>query len=390
MKNKKLWYVIGSAFIIIAIIIVTVQIHKRPTNQARIFKIGVITPLTDKYATYGIATKRGVDLALEEINDNGGIRGVKVEVVYEDSKGIPKEARNVLEKLVNIHHVPAILGAFRSAETMAIAPEAERRKVILFSASSTADSIKYAGDFVFRNVPPNWVQGKTSAHFIIEFLNKSRAAVLYQNDDYGKSLADGFIEEFQSFQKKIVAIETFEGGQIDFRQALVKIKAKNPEVVFFPGNYQENARILKQAREMKWDVVFVGGDGAYSPDLITIAGNASNGSYYTLMAMGYGVSDEEINRFIQTFMKKYGEEPDVYAAYAYDALQIIAQAISVGGYSAEGIKNALYSLEFKGVTGITKFDEYGEVNKSYYIYEVKEGQFQLFKWLPSESSVAER
>lgn len=381
MKNLYKLTIIGLiALIIGGISIGNLSCKKEPN----VYKIGCITPLTGEGATYGTATKRGVDFAVEEINNTGGITGKKVKVIYEDDKMTPKDAVNALNKLVRVDKVPVIIGGFTSRVTLALAPLAEQNRVILFSGSSTADDIKFAGDYIFRNVPPNKGQGKSAALFVINFLKKKKAAILYKNDDYGKSLADAFKEFFTKLGGQILLEESYDPGKKDFRDVLTKIKPLNPEIVFYPGNYQESGIILKQAKEMGIKSIFVGGDGSYSPELINIAGAAAEQSYYTLMAMGFGIADQEIEKFTKSFIEKYGEEPDIYAAYAYDVMKTLAEAIRIGGYSAEGVKKALYTNTFRGVTGITKFDSYGEVDKPYYIYEVKAGKFQLLKWIPSE------
>ncbi len=343
-------------------------------------KIGVITPLTGEGATYGEDTKRGVDLAVEEINKKGGIDGKMITVIYEDDQIDPETGTKAIQKLISINKVPVIIGAFGSSVSLAIAPIAEKNRVVLFSASSTADALKDAGDYFFRNVPPNSAQGKSAAEFAIDKLKVKTAAILYMNNDYGVSLTKAFENFFLQRGGTIVITENYNPGDRDFRTQLSKIKDKQPDIVFYPGHYQESGIILKQARELGIKSVFIGGDGSYSPELIKIAGGAAEGSYYTLMAMGYGIADEEIKRFTNSFNTKYSLEPDVYSAYAYDALKIIAEAIQRGGYSSEGIKNALYQIkDFIGVTGITSFDTFGEVNKPFYIYEVKNGNFELYK-----------
>lgn len=343
-------------------------------------KIGVITPLTGEGATYGEATKQGLDLALEEINKAGGVDGKKFKLLYEDSQIKPGPATGAIHKLITIDKVPVIIGAFGSSVTLSIAPIAERNKVVLFSASSTADDIKDAGDYIFRNVSPNRAQGKTAAKFAIERLGKKRAVVFHINNDYGISLTKSFQETFKQEGGDLLITETYNQGDRDFKTQLSKIKEKNPDVVFYPGHYQESGVILKQARELGIKSEFIGGDGSYSPELIKIAGDAAEGSYYTLMAMGYGVADDEIKAFTEAFKREYGIEPDVYSGYAYDALKIIVRAIRDGGYDSDGIKNALYKTKnFKGITGLTSFDEFGEVDKPFYIYEIRNSKFELFE-----------
>ncbi len=363
--------------IFLALVLAALGCSKKEQEE---IKVGVITPLTGEGARYGEATKKGVDLAVEEINRQGSISGKKIRVIYEDDQIKSDVGVNAIQKLIAVDRVPVILGAFDSSVTLAIAPIAEKNKVVLFSASSTADAIKDAGDYIFRNVPPNSRQGKTAAEFAVAKLKAKTAAILYTNNDYGSSLAKALERSFREKGGSVVITENYNPDDPDFRTQLSKIRATQPSVIFYPGHYQESGLIIRQAKEMGIESVFVGGDESYSPELIKIAGDASEGSYYTLLAMGYGVADEKIRNFAAAFKNKYKDKPDVYSAYAYDALKIIALAIGKGGYNADGIKNALYQIrDFKGVTGITSFDKFGEVDKPFYIYEVKHGKFALLK-----------
>jgi branched-chain amino acid transport system substrate-binding protein len=322
-------------------------------------------------------------MAVEQLNANGGINGQPIEILYEDDQMSPKVATNAIQKLSTADKVPVILGAFGSTVTLAIAPIAERNKIVLLSASSTADKIRDAGDYIFRNVPPNARQAQTASDFCLAGLHAHKAAILAMNNDYGVSLRDEFLHDFKVGGGTIVASETYNPASTDYRTQLVKIGASKPDVIFFPGHYQESASILKQAVQLGIKTPFIGGDGSYSPDLIKVAGTAAEGSYYTMMAMGYGSADKEISSFTTAFKRKYGEEPGVYSAYAYDAVNLIADAVKRGGYTADGIKRSLYETKnFKGVTGITRFDSNGEVDKPFYIYQVKSGTFSLSSWRP--------
>ena len=340
--------------------------------------IGVLTPLTGEGATYGEATRTALDLAVEEINRDGGIDGQMVRLVYEDTQLSPEVATSALQKLINVDQVPVIIGAFGSSITLAVAPVAEREHVVLFSASSTADSIKDAGDYIFRNVPPNNGQGRTAAEFAFTELGARSAAILKMNNDYGISLTAAFAERYEELGGVILLEEGYNQGDRDFRTQLAKIAMASPRMVFYPGHYQESGLILRQARELGISAVFVGGDGSYSPELISIAGDAAEGSYYTLMGVGGTEFASAIRSFESAYNSKYGEDPGVYSAYAYDALYCIADAIERGGYSADEIKQALYSTQnLRGVTGYTNFDSFGEVDKPYSIYKVIGARFVL-------------
>lgn len=378
MKKKSVFLIVAAALAIVAIM-VSIRLSKKESDK---YLIGVIGPLSGEGASYGIAMKQGIEMAIEEINSRGGINGVSLEAVYEDDKLLPKEGVSAFGKLVSAYTIPVIIGSAASRVTLSIAPIAEQQKVVLISPISTTDELKDAGDYIFRNVPPNHMQGKTAAQFVMHYLKRAKAAILYKNDDYGSNLATSFREYFRS-GGTIVFDESYEITQRDFRNVLSKLKQTEPEVVFMPGNYQDNALILKQAREAGVTIPFIGGDGAFSTELINLAGaTAAEGSYYTMMGIP---KSAEVETFIANFKKKYAtsEEPNVFALYAYDAMMIIVKSIEMGGYSSEGIKNALYTIEYQGVTGLLKFDQYGEVDKPYSIYTVKDGKFTLLDWNPN-------
>ena len=372
---KKVWIPIIVVIVALATII-PISCKKEPKE----IKIGCITPLTGDGASYGRQTKQGVDLAAKEINATGGINGKKIVIKYEDDQMTPQGGTAAIQKLITIEKVPVIIGGFTSTVTLAIAPIAEKNHVVLISASSTADDIKNSGDYIFRNVPTNSAQGKYMADFAINKLKTKNGAILYMNNDYGITLKDAVQKWFTENDGKISSVELYNPGDKDFRTQLSKIQEAKPDVIFYPGLYQESGLILKQAKELKIKAVFIGGDGSIAPELVQIAGKAAENSYYANMAMGYGVADVEINKFVTAFKTEYGEEPSVYSSYAYDVAKLIADAINRGGYSSEGIKKALYQTkDFKGVTGITRFDSYGEVDKPFYIYIVKDGTFRIIK-----------
>jgi branched-chain amino acid transport system substrate-binding protein len=340
-------------------------------------RIGCVTALTGDGATYGTAMQRGLALAADEINAAGGIDGKRIRVICEDDQLSTRAGVDAIRQLIDADKVAVIVGASGSSVTLALAPIAEDAKVVLFSPSSTADAVKDAGDYIFRNVPTNRIQGESAAAFARTRLNAATAAIMQMNNDYGLSLGEAFKRTFEAAGGKIVTVASYNPGTADFRAQLTSIRALAPDVIFFPGYYQDSGLILKQARELGIKSTFIGGDGSYSPELIKIAGSAAEGSYYTMPGMAVGSADAKIDAFVNAYKAKYGTEPHLYSAYAYDALLTIAQAIRQGGYSGEGIKNALYQITFDGVTGKTRFDSFGEIDKPYSVFEVKNGSFVL-------------
>lgn len=332
-------------------------------------KIGIIAPLTGEGATYGDAMKKGFDLAFSE--------NEKFQLIYEDSKLSTKEGVNAINKLISLDKVKVIYGAASSSVTLAIAPEAEKNKVILFSSISTADDIKKSGDYIFRNVPSNYVQGVTAANFLINKLGNKNIAILKENDDYGISIAKSFREQVIKLGGKISMEETYTSTDVDFRTQLIKIKDSNPDGLFIPGNYEESALILKQAKELKLEIPIIGGDGSYSESLIKVAGKSSENFYCT--HFGIDKNDSFYKDFKSKFIKKYDKDPNVYEAYAYEAGKILLASMKDVSYDATKIKNELYKKHFKSLTGDLMFDENGDVKREFGILQINNGEFKNIK-----------
>jgi branched-chain amino acid transport system substrate-binding protein len=355
-----------------------------PQADQNVYRIGVIGPLTGEGASYGEAMKQGIDMAIDQVNVGGGVNGRHLEALYEDDRLTPKDGIAAFNKLVTTAGVPVIIGSAASRVTLSIAPMAQERHVVLFSSISTADELKKAGDYIFRDVPTNSMQGKTAAAFVSSQLHAPNVAILYKNDDYGSNLAASFRADLGQMKIPIVFDEGYDPIQRDFRSVLSRLQSTKPAVVFFPGNYQDNALILKQAREGGLTVPFVGGDGAFSDELFKIAGDASENCYVTMMGIP---KSQVVDAFLAQFAKRYNsKEPNVFVYYAYDALMIVAEAIKQGGYTADGIKNALRTIDYNGLTGETHFDSTGGVNKPFSIYKANKGHFEVLDWRPDFSS----
>lgn len=372
-------YILGFA---ILILVLGLTLLFRNTNNRKNFVVGCSTPLTGEGANYGKSTKEGVELAVEEIN-NEKFLNMPFKVIFEDDKINATEGVNAINKLVNVDKVPVIIGPFGSSVTLAVAPIVNRNKVVMIGASATADGIAEAGDYVFRITPPNSKQGSDVATFCHDKLQSKKVAIIFQNNDYGTTLKTAFENKYKELGGEITISEGIDIGIKDLKTQIVKIKATNPDVVFFPLHVAESGLLLKQSKELGLNVKFISCDGAMVADLLTIAGEAAEGTFYTTLALGYGVSDDMISTFNTNFKKKYNKEPDVYAAYYYDVTKIVATAIKANGFDAEKIKKYLYSMTgeggYKGITGVTTFDKNGEVNKSFYVYEAVNGKFQLYK-----------
>ncbi len=332
-------------------------------------KIGIVAPLTGEGASYGEAMQRGFNLIFDESN--------KFNLIYEDSKLQPSQGVNAIQKLISTDKVKVVYGAAASSVTLAMAPIAEKNKVILFSSISSTDDLINAGDYIFRNVPSNKVQGITAAKFLINDLKIKNIAILGENDDYGINLSQSFKKKVLELGANIVAEENYSSSDNDFRTQLNKIKEKNAEAIFVPGNYEETILIIKQMKELGMNIPTIGGDGSYSDLLIKNLKDKAEGFYCTVM--GLDENSDFFVKFKKIFIKKYNKKPNVYDAYAYEAGNILLEAINNVGYDADKIKNYLYNTTFNSLTGKLKFDKNGEVNRDYNVVVVKNGNFINFK-----------
>lgn len=338
-------------------------------------KIGLIGPLTGDTATYGISTKNGVEVAIDEFNDDGGIDGKNIELLPEDTRGEQSEAASAASKLIQQDNVVGIVGGTISSETMTAGPIANDENTVMISSSSTAAGVPDIGDFIFRNCLSDEVQAVQLAEYAVNELGYGNLAIMYTNNDYGLSVKDAFEKKARELSE-VVAIETFNDGENDFRAQLTKIKGKSPDAIYVAGYYTEAAKIAQQARDQELDVAILGTDGFYSPKLIELGGRAVEGVVFTA---GFFTDDpaENVQSFVKAYKEKFNEEPDMFAAQAYDAAKILLTAIqNADSLDGEDIKNAMaQTKDFPGVTGKTSFTENGDAVKDILILKVEGGKF---------------
>src|ERR1051325_3048309 len=237
--------------------------------------VGEYGSLTGTTATFGISTKNGIDLALDQINQAGGLLGKKVRVIVEDDQGKPEEAQTVVTKLITKDQVIAVLGEVASSRTMAAAPVAQQNSIPLITPSSTNPKVTEIGDYIFRVCFIDPFQGLVMAKFATNTLKVKNVAILRDiKNDYSVGLADVFSGDFKKLGGNIVANESYSEGDTDFSAQLTSIKARNPQAVFLPGYYTEVGLVVRQAKKLGLNVPFMGGDGWDSPSLIQIGGEA--------------------------------------------------------------------------------------------------------------------
>ncbi|MCC6445446.1 MAG: ABC transporter substrate-binding protein [Armatimonadetes bacterium] len=340
-------------------------------------RIGEYGSLTGSKATFGTSTRKGVDLAIEEINRAGGVLGRKLEVIVEDDQGKQEEANLAVSKLIERDNVVAVIGEVASSLSLAAAPICQTARIPMITPASTNPAVTQKGDYIFRICFIDPFQGTVMARFAHRTLKSRRAAILRDiRNDYSVGLADYFAQEFTRLGGAIVGDESYQENDTDFKAQLTSLRSKKPDALFIPGYYTEVGLICKQARELGLTCSFLGGDGWDSPQLAAIGGDAVEGGYFS---NHYSVAEKrpEIARFVESFRARYsGETPEAMAALGYDAAKILADALARAGRAAPAaLRAALAQTKgFRGVTGIITLDTDRNAVKPAVIVQMKQGQ----------------
>jgi len=342
------------------------------------YKVGFISHLTGDAAVYGQSMKNGTELALEVINSAGGIRGVPVEVIYEDDRLSPADAQTAFLKLVETDKVPVILGSASSTISLSICPKANEMGVVQVSQVSTAPSLKNCGKYFFSVMASDTAQGPEWVK-VAQYLGVKEAAVMYINNDYGIGVKDTFVKAFEAAGGKLLIVQPFELGGKDFRAEILKVRAKNPKVVFMVDHVAESSIVLKQAMELGLKTQWVVDVSVVSPEVPQLAGaEACEG----MIGLRAGSSQTpQYKSFKAAFEKKFGKEPTIWADFAYDAMMLVAKAIEKEGYTSDGIQKGLFEVaeNYVGASGAKKFNEFGISQGSYEWVVVKNGEWVLYQ-----------
>ena len=383
---KKKWAKTFMASALLAGVLAGCSGAKESAGSSDSIKVGVNLELSGGVASYGESLKKGIDIAVAEINKKGGVDGKKLDLVEVDNKSEAAEATNGAVKLTSQDKVTAIIGAATSGDTVAQAQIANDTKTVLLTPSGTSPNVTVTdkgklNEYVFRTSFIDPFQGTVAANFAAKELKVKNVAIFADSaSDYAKGLAASFKDTFEKEGGKIVAEEAYVGKDTDFRATLTRIKSKNPEFVFIPGYYEEVGLIIKQARELGLNVPLMGADGWDSPKLVELAGaNALNNTFITNHYSSED-PDKKIQDFVTTFKDKYnGEAPNAFNALGYDTVYLLADAIKrAGGTDTAKIKDELAKTkDLSLVTGVVSIDKNHNPVKSATVLEYKDGK-QVF------------
>jgi branched-chain amino acid transport system substrate-binding protein len=308
---------------------------------------------------YGVMTRRGIDLAVDEINRNGGINGIPLKIAARDDEANGASAATIAQEFVTDRSILAVVGHVNSGAMLAAARIYDGQLTAVATTASSPD-LTGVSDWTFRVISSDSLNGVILARFASRIGGSSeqfkQAAVLYENDAYGRGLADAFR---RSFRGTIISFDPI-AEKLDPEPFVSYLRMKQPGIVFVAGREESALRILREARRQGVQAIFLGGDGWQGVVADTAA---ANGAY---VGTSFNAAERKpaVQTFVRAFQQKYKVKPDAFAALAYDATRLIAEALAKNGGNRTAVRDYLASLDetapFQGVTGPVYFNSEGD------------------------------
>lgn len=347
-------------------------------------KIAIAEPLTGDIAALGQGLKRAAALAVEEANASGRFPNYRLRLVEFDDRSDPKEAVNVANRIVSDPSVVAVIGHFNSGCSIPASAVYARAGLAMVNAGSSNPQLTlqqlapgWAGPRnVFRVTTTDDVQGTFAADFAFDKLKSRAAAVVHDKTAYGQGIAEVFQNRFKELGGTVLSFDGVQPGDKDFKALVTRVKSASPDLLYFGGTYTEGGLILRQAREAGLAVPFLTGEISYDPDFLRIAGPAVEGAYVTYLGRPPELL-ETARLFVDKYRLRYPEsELKAYDHYAYEAANILLDALEKAGPDKAKIIDALGAMKYTGVLGETAFDEKGDTqNKTITLFQVQNNRF---------------
>ena len=376
-----------ASLILLVIILAASLAACAPATGSNTIKIGLQAPLTGDYAEEGKGFQNAVQLLVDQANAAGGINGQKVELFIEDDKGDPKEAALVADRLLS-KKVSAVIGGYNSTATEPASKIYSDAGILHVTPSSTATRLTTKGyQQFFRTCFLDDRQGLFAANFLTKDMGFKNIAILHDNSTFAQGLA----EETKMYMEELgvtpVFYDAINPDDTDFSPTLTKLKALNPDAIYFTGYYAQGGLLLKQAKALGMTSAWTGGNAMNNTDLIKIAGIENAKGFITTTEPLPGDLDyPEAKQFLADYKAKYGSDPSsVWTVMAADAFRLIKYAVEQTK-STDPKKLAEYlHKDLKTMPGITgpilgfdeKGDRIGTIHKAYVVND--EGQFVPYK-----------
>ncbi|WP_159084645.1 ABC transporter substrate-binding protein [Dongshaea marina] len=339
-------------------------------------KVAVILSKSGKVAYSNLKHLNAIRMAVEEINQNGGVLGKKIELLEIDNKSSASHSKIAAQKAVAENSI-AVIGAAWSSHSLAMAPVLQQAGLPMISYYSTNPKVTQVGDYIFRACFMDLFQGEVLAKFAQQDLGAKKIIILTNvSDQYSIGLS-------RIFKENLNTHAVFEGsylqGDTDFSALLEKVKGYEADLIFLPGHTKDSGRIIKQARNMGINAPFLGGDG-WGLKMYKYGGQAIEGNYYSTH-WHKDINTPQNQRFVKNFTILYGTPESNGSALAYDSVYLLADAIKrAGSLDRKQIRDALAETrDFKGATGTIRFNNNGDPQKSAVLLKFQDGGSVYFR-----------
>jgi branched-chain amino acid transport system substrate-binding protein len=337
-----------------------------PVFAQDVLKFGIPLPLTGTNAKFGEIEKKSYEIALEEINAKGGIKGKKVVLEFEDSQGKPEISRSIVERLIDVRKQPVI---FSSSSSKAVAAVAEERKVPYMVVTGATDDItqqKYK--YVFRMNPTNAYYATGLLSFFKEVVKPQSIAILYESSDFGTSGAEDMVKQAQKVGIKVLVKEQYEKGAVDFKPILSKVKAAKPDVIYMVSYVMDAALLMRQIKELRIDAnLYAGGAAGFAiPEFIQNAKEASELAV-TATLWSPQVAYPGAKEYAEKYKKLHKDYPSYHGAEAYAALYVIKDVLErAKTWKPDDIRAAFKATNMMTAFGPVRFeDKEGYTNQNF-------------------------
>lgn len=334
--------------------------------------VGANYELSGYSASYGVALFEALQLAVDQVNEQGGLLGGRpVELVYADNQSDKTETASVATKLIE-DDVVAIVGPGATDVAMVQSQIIEEAGVPTLIPAATADHLTTNPDgdvykYLFRLASTYTFQANAAARFAQDHFGATKAVVLVdQANDYSVGQAAPFVAEFERLGGEIVREESYTGGETDFMGILTTLMAEDFDVIYLPAFYTEGGLITKQAREMGITQPILSGHGFASDTLVELAGAENATDLFYTSHFYTGSDNPKVQEFIAAYEEKFGKTPDAFGALGYDAANLLFQAIEdAGSTDRDAVRDAIENVEqFDGITGAFSFDDFHNAVKT--------------------------
>jgi branched-chain amino acid transport system substrate-binding protein len=370
------WYAVG---VVCAIALVWGGVsywqRERGLSSGNDIMIGAVLPLTGDSAQWGIPARNAAQLALDQINSNGGISGHQLRIDIQDDVCQPRNGVSAFNKIMAADSPPAVLGAVCSSVTLAIAPLAETDKVVLISPASTTPKLTSAGDYIFRDIPSDSLRGRVFADYLYRTRHTKSVAILYINNEGGVGNRDSFKARFEQDGGQVPLEEAYAQDATDVRTQITEIKSSGVDAVMVVSYPQDTVTVLRQVKELQLNKpLYFQTEAVEDPNVLREAADAANGVIYILPASPAGAAPQT---FAAAYQAKFGHKPELFAAESYDAVNLLADAMKAAkgrDISSTEIGDYLRQVRnYAGASGTITFDRSGDVTKPYAIKIVRNG-----------------